>query len=166
MRPSAIEEPPPLPGLPSDDRGLSRPVKKIRPASFAPTRLFGSLRDLLDYWDLFVTLSQHRLHVRYKQSLLGWAWAVLQPLSLMVIYTVIFSVVTRVPSEGIPYSLFVYSALLPFPLTCLLAGLFDFLIAAVILAGMMVYHHIQVTLYAFYLIPIMGVLIAFSMALA
>jgi lipopolysaccharide transport system permease protein len=197
MRPSAIEELPPLPGIPSDDRELSRPVKKIRPPSFAPTRLFGSLRDLMDYWDLFLTLSLHRLKVRYKQSLLGWAWAVLQPLSLMVIYTVIFSVVTRVPSEGIPYSLFVYSALLPWtffstvvgtsatslvshtqlitkvyfpreilPLTYLVAGLFDFLIAAVILAAMMLYHHIQVTLYALYLIPIMGVLIAFSMALA
>jgi lipopolysaccharide transport system permease protein len=44
---------------------------------------------------------------------LGLAWAILQPLSLMLIYTVIFSVIAKVPSEGVPYSVFAYAALLP-----------------------------------------------------
>jgi lipopolysaccharide transport system permease protein len=198
MRLPAIEETPALSGSsPSDDLRGYRPIKKIRPPSFSPARLFGALRDLVEYGDLLITLSLHRLHVRYKQSLLGWAWAVLQPLSLMAIYTVIFSVVTRIPSEGVPYSIFVYTALLPWtffatvvsssatclvthtqlitkvyfpreilPLTYLVAGLFDFLIAGLILGVMMAYYHVHITAYALYLIPIMCVLSAFSMALA
>jgi len=58
-------------------------------------------------------LSVFRLTVRYKQSLLGWAWAALQPLALMTIYTVIFTRVTKVATGGIPYPIFVLSALLP-----------------------------------------------------
>jgi lipopolysaccharide transport system permease protein len=71
------------------------------------------IADLANYIDLLYTLSIHRIKVRYKQSMLGWAWAVLQPLALMAIYTVIFSVVTRVPTNGTPYAVFVYAALLP-----------------------------------------------------
>ena len=58
------------------------------------------------------TLTVHRIKVRYKQSVLGLAWAILQPLSLMLIYTVIFSVIAKVPSEGVPYAVFAYAALL------------------------------------------------------
>lgn len=71
------------------------------------------MRGLWQYRDLFVTLTVHRIKVRYKQSLLGLAWAILQPLSLMLIYTVIFSVIAKVPSEGVPYAVFAYAALLP-----------------------------------------------------
>ncbi len=91
----------------------SRPTKNIRPPSFEPWRIWGAGRELLRYRDLVVTLSLHRLSVRYKQSMLGWAWAVVQPLALMLIYTIIFSVVTRMPDEGVPYAVFVYAALLP-----------------------------------------------------
>jgi lipopolysaccharide transport system permease protein len=72
-----------------------------------------AIRELYEYGDLFYTLSAHRIKVRYKQSILGLAWAVVQPLSLMAIYTVIFSVITRMPSKGVPYALFVFVALLP-----------------------------------------------------
>jgi lipopolysaccharide transport system permease protein len=68
---------------------------------------------LVHHRDLLYTLSAHRLNVRYKQSLLGPAWAILQPVALMLIYTVIFSRIARVPSEGVPYALFSYCALLP-----------------------------------------------------
>lgn len=95
---------------PAADR--PRRIRTIRPASFAPTELFGQLGELAQYTDLLYTLSLHRVKVRYKQSALGFAWAILQPLALMLIYTVIFSIVTRMPSEGTPYSIFVYSALL------------------------------------------------------
>lgn len=91
----------------------SRPAKNIRPPSFEPWRLWSAGRELLSYWDLMVTLSLHRLSVRYKQSVLGWAWALVQPLALMLIYTIIFSVVTKMPAEGVPYAVFVYAALLP-----------------------------------------------------
>lgn len=90
-----------------------RPIKTIRAPSFAPGRLFSDLVELVRHRDLLFTLSLHRIKVRYKQSLLGITWAILQPLSLMLIYTFIFSVVTRMPSDGLPYALFTYTALLP-----------------------------------------------------
>lgn len=90
-----------------------RPIRIIRPPSFSPLNLLRELRGLWQYRDLFYTLSVHRIKVRYKQSLLGLAWAILQPLSLMLIYTVIFSVIAKVPSEGAPYAVFAYAALLP-----------------------------------------------------
>jgi lipopolysaccharide transport system permease protein len=54
--------------------------------------------------------------VRYKQSVLGAAWAILQPLALTVIFTVVFSYFAHVPTEGYPYPVYVYSALLPWTL--------------------------------------------------
>jgi lipopolysaccharide transport system permease protein len=91
----------------------NRPIRIIRPPSFSPLNLLRELNGLWHYRDLFYTLTVHRIKVRYKQSLLGLAWAILQPLSLMLIYTVIFSVIARVPSEGVPYAVFAYAALLP-----------------------------------------------------
>lgn len=91
----------------------ARPIKIIRPVSFSPLSLFQELRGLWEYRDLFHTLTVHRIKVRYKQSALGLAWAILQPLSLMLIYTVIFSVIAKVPSENAPYAVFAYAALLP-----------------------------------------------------
>jgi len=90
-----------------------RPIRIIRPVSFSPLDLLRELRALWQYRDLFYTLTVHRIKVRYKQSVLGLAWAILQPLSLMLIYTVIFSVIAKVPSEGVPYAVFAYAALLP-----------------------------------------------------
>ena len=95
------------------ERGLTRPIKVIRPPSFSLSTVLGGLRTLAQYWDLLYTLSLFRLNVRYKQSLLGWAWAALQPLALMGIYTVIFTRVTTVATGGAPYPVFVFSALLP-----------------------------------------------------
>jgi lipopolysaccharide transport system permease protein len=91
----------------------NRQIRIIRPPSFSPLNLLRELRGLWHYRDLFYTLTVHRIKVRYKQSVLGLAWAILQPLSLMLIYTVIFSVIARVPSEGVPYAVFAYAALLP-----------------------------------------------------
>ena len=91
----------------------ARPIRFIRPVSFSPFDILRGLRELWQYRDLFHVLTVHRIKVRYKQSVLGLAWAILQPLSLMLIYTVIFSVIAKVPSEGVPYSVFAYAALLP-----------------------------------------------------
>jgi lipopolysaccharide transport system permease protein len=90
-----------------------RPIKIIRPVSFSPLDMLRELRGLWHYRDLFYTLTVHRIKVRYKQSVLGLTWAILQPLSLMLIYTVIFSVIAKLPSEGAPYAVFAYAALLP-----------------------------------------------------
>lgn len=64
-------------------------------------------RELLWVW------TWRDIKVRYKQSLLGVAWAILQPLSLMVIFSVIFTRFISLPTDGIPYPIFSYSALLP-----------------------------------------------------
>jgi lipopolysaccharide transport system permease protein len=53
------------------------------------------------------------VRVRYKQSLLGVAWAILQPLALTVVFTLIFSFLVRVDTQGVPYPIFVYTALVP-----------------------------------------------------
>jgi lipopolysaccharide transport system permease protein len=68
---------------------------------------------LREYRDLLYTLSVHRISVRYKQTTLGFAWALLQPVLMMVVFTAVFSVLARMPSDGTPYALFAYSALLP-----------------------------------------------------
>ena len=71
------------------------------------------LARLREYADLLYTLSVHRIGVRYKQTSLGFAWALLQPVMMMVIFTAVFSVLARMPSEGMPYALFAFTALLP-----------------------------------------------------
>ncbi|MBV9300563.1 MAG: ABC transporter permease [Acidobacteriaceae bacterium] len=90
-----------------------RRVKIIRPPSFSPAVLVSGLSELFWYRDLLYTLTIHRIKVRYKQSALGVAWAFIQPLSLMLVYTVVFSLFTRIPSGGIAYPLFVLSGILP-----------------------------------------------------
>lgn len=112
--------------------------------------------------------TRREVQVRYKQSLLGMAWAVLQPLMLMAIFTVVFSRLLRVDTGDIPYPVFSYVALVPWtffatslsfgiaslvnnmnlvtkiyfpreilPLASIGAAFVDFLIAAVLLVGMM-----------------------------
>jgi lipopolysaccharide transport system permease protein len=68
---------------------------------------------LLKYQDLLYTWFQRELKIRYKQSFIGGLWAILQPLTMMVIFTVVFSVLARFPTDGIPYPIFSYTALLP-----------------------------------------------------
>jgi lipopolysaccharide transport system permease protein len=93
-----------------------RPARRlsiIRPPAFSLKNLRGDLKKLEQYRDLLYTLSVHRIKVRYKQSVLGIFWAILQPLSMMLIFTFIFSLIARMPSEGAPYAIFAYTALLP-----------------------------------------------------
>jgi lipopolysaccharide transport system permease protein len=90
-----------------------RRVRIIRPPSLSIAQILGSLSEVRDYSELIYTLSAHRIKVRYKQSLLGISWAVFQPLSLMVIYTALFSLMMKVPSQGVPYAVFSLGGLLP-----------------------------------------------------
>jgi lipopolysaccharide transport system permease protein len=87
-----------------------RPITVRRPND-RPTAA-AEIRVLYRYGDLFRALTAHRIRVRYKQSVLGVCWAVLQPLALMLIFTLVFGRIARVPSEGIPYPLFAFSGLL------------------------------------------------------
>ena len=71
------------------------------------------LKALISNRELLIIWVMREIRVRYKQSLLGIAWAILQPLSLMLIFTLVFSFFAKIPSQGIPYPLFSYTALLP-----------------------------------------------------
>lgn len=74
------------------------------------------VKELYKFRELILVWSIREVRVRYKQSILGAAWAILQPLSMMAIFTVIFSLFAKMPSDGIPYPIFSYSALLPWTL--------------------------------------------------
>jgi lipopolysaccharide transport system permease protein len=73
-------------------------------------------RDLWEYRELLYFLTWRDVKVRYKQTALGLAWVVLQPLFLMLIFTLFFGRLLQVPSDGVPYSIFTYTALLPWQL--------------------------------------------------
>jgi lipopolysaccharide transport system permease protein len=89
------------------------PVIHIRPSKGWLTLDF---KELWRYRELIFFLTWRDIKVRYKQAVLGIAWAVLQPLLTMLIFTVIFGVLLQTPSQGLPYPLFALSALLPWQL--------------------------------------------------
>jgi len=68
---------------------------------------------IVKHRELLYTLTWRHIKVRYKQSFLGIGWAILQPFVTMVVFTVVFSKLLNVPSNDIPYPIFVYSAILP-----------------------------------------------------
>ncbi len=71
-------------------------------------------RDLWRYRELFYVLAWRDISVRYKQTLIGLAWALIRPFITMVVFTILFSRVANLPSEGTaPYALMVYAALMP-----------------------------------------------------
>jgi lipopolysaccharide transport system permease protein len=85
----------------------------ITPPSRFPTL---DLKELWEARDLLLILAWRDIKVRYKQTTLGAAWAVLQPLLTMVVFSLLFGVAAKLPSEGIPYPIFTYAALLPWQL--------------------------------------------------
>lgn len=89
-------------------------MARVNPVEFEWSEsLPAHLRELVRYRELLWQMTQREIKVRYKQSLLGMLWAILQPLSLMVVFTVFFSWFAHMQSDGIPYPLFSYAALLP-----------------------------------------------------
>ena len=172
-------------------------VSIITAPSLSTSKLIHDLGKLVQYRDLLYTLSIHRIKVRYKQSVLGGLWAILQPVSLMLMFTFIFSFVAKIPSDGAPYAIFVYTALLPWnyfsssvsnatgslvnhaqfvtkvyfpreilPATYVIASLFDFVVASVVLVGLMMYYRVPLTLHALYVVPIVLILTCFALAMS
>ncbi len=89
------------------------PIFFIRPeVGFASL----GLRELWEYRELLYFLTWRDVKVRYKQTVLGAAWAVIQPFFMMVVFSLFFGHLAHVPSDGIPYPVFVYCALLPWQL--------------------------------------------------
>jgi lipopolysaccharide transport system permease protein len=86
------------------------PVVNIRAASgWAPV----SLKELWDYREVIYFLAWRDVKARYKQTVLGASWAIFQPFISMIIFSLIFGKLARMPSDGIPYPIFSYAALVP-----------------------------------------------------
>ncbi len=74
-------------------------------------------RDLWRYRELFLVLAWRDVSVRYKQTIIGLAWALIQPLLTMIVFTIVFGKLAKLPTEGAaPYALLVYSGFLPWQL--------------------------------------------------
>lgn len=176
---------------------IDKPSLPATPTVYEPTRgwLSLNLREVWHYRELLVFLTWRDIKVRYAQAALGAAWAILQPLLTMVIFSVIFGQLAQLPSDGIPYPVFSYVALLPWqlfagalqragtslvgnsnlltkvyfprliiPISAVAAGLVDFAIAFVVLFGLMLFYHIQLT-WAVLVLPFL-ILLALLTALA
>lgn len=135
-----------------------------------------NLRDMWLYRELIFFMTWRDLKVRYKQTILGVGWAILQPFLTMVVFSIFFGSLAAVPSDGVPYPIFSYTALIPWtlfskalqdasrslvanshmitkvyfprmilPVSSVLAGVIDFLIAFIVLMGMMLYFNITPT---------------------
>jgi len=80
-----------------------------------PTRSWVSLklRDLWQYRELFYFLTWRDVKVRYKQTVIGFLWAIIQPFLKMVVFSIIFGSLAKMDSEGFPYPIFLYAGLLP-----------------------------------------------------
>jgi lipopolysaccharide transport system permease protein len=69
-------------------------------------------RELWRYRELFLTFVERDIRVRYKQTVIGGAWAIIQPLTTMVVFSFFFGKLANIPSEGVPYPIFSYAGLL------------------------------------------------------
>jgi lipopolysaccharide transport system permease protein len=129
------------------------------------------LRELWEYRELFYFLTWRDVSVRYKQTALGISWAIIQPFVTMVVFSLFFGRLAKIPSDGIPYPIFSYAALVPWtlfaygltqssnslvgnanlikkvyfprlvaPVSTVLSGLVDFVVAFLVLIGMMLYY--------------------------
>jgi len=157
----AIAEP-----LPS--RADDVPVLRIAPAQ---GRASLKLHEVWEYRELLYFLTWRDIKVRYKQTVLGVAWAIIQPFFTMVVFSLFFGRLAKVPSDGIPYPIFSYAALVPWtffanglnqasnslvgsanlitkvyfprlivPISSTISGAVDFVLAFVVLLGMMLYY--------------------------
>src|SRR5262245_10782867 len=155
------------------------PVQRIAPSKgFVST----GLGELWRNRELLYFLVWRDIKVRYKQTVLGAAWAILQPFSTMLVFSLFFGRLAKIPSDGIPYPIFAFAALVPWnffaqgltqssnslvtsanllkkvyfprlaiPVATVLSGVVDFVLAFVVLLGMMFYYRITPTLNTFWL---------------
>jgi len=135
------------------------------------------LGELHEYRELIYFLTWRDIKVRYKQTVLGAAWAIIQPFFTMVVFSLFFGKLAKVPSDGIPYPIFAYAALVPWtffanglsqssnslvgnanlikkvyfprlvvPVSSVISGLVDFVLAFIVLVGMMLVYGIFPTI--------------------
>src|SRR5260370_19961241 len=107
---SAIDTTSAATGQPQGAQAPEVPVMRTPP----PSRWWViPARELWDYRELLYFFVWRELKVRYKQTVVGAAWAVLQPFMTMLIFSLFFGALAHIPSGGLPYPIFYYSALLP-----------------------------------------------------
>ena len=149
-----------------------------------PSQCWSALRlsEVWEYRELLYFLVWRDIKVRYKQTAIGAAWAILQPFCTMVVFTLFFGKLAGVPSDGMPYSVFSFAALVPWtffanglsgasnslvesanlirkiyfprlivPAASVLAGGLDFVLALVMLFGIMLYYGIVPTIHVIWL---------------
>jgi lipopolysaccharide transport system permease protein len=98
---------------------LSQPLVRIRAVPDRKESLSIVWRQagvVWEYRELLFLLAWRDVKIRYKQTILGAAWAVIQPLLMMVVFSIFFGALGRMPSDGIPYPIFVYCGLVPWQL--------------------------------------------------
>lgn len=151
------------------------PVIRIQPSR--GLSLFFKFGELWKYHELLYFLIWRDVKVRYKQTILGIAWAVIQPFLTMVVFSIFFGHLGNIPSDDIPYPIFSFAALVPWtffanglnqtsnslvgnanlikkvyfprliiPIATVLSGVVDFVLAFVVLIGMMFYFNIIPTI--------------------
>jgi lipopolysaccharide transport system permease protein len=160
---------------------LAPPARKTQSSTLriAPSRGWVplKLRDLWEYRELLYFMIWRDIKVRYKQTALGASWAIIQPFFTMVVFSLFFGHLGKIPSDGLPYPVFAFAALVPWtffanglsqssnslvgssnlitkvyfprliiPLGSVFSGIVDFLIAFVILLGMMLFYGLVPTL--------------------
>src|ERR1700704_5485726 len=96
--------------IPNSKSDTELPIFFIRPQSGWTA---AGLKELWDYRELLYFLVWRDIKVRYKQTVLGAAWAILQPVMTMAVFSVFLGRLAHVPSDGIPYPLFSFVALVP-----------------------------------------------------
>src|SRR5712692_6790415 len=107
MRIQETEEPHAVTSNPASLRADAEPVFRIQPSKgWVSLKLF----ELWEYRELLYFLIWRDIKVRYKQTVLGAGWAIIQPFFTMVVFSLFFGRLARVPSDGIPYPIFVYCA--------------------------------------------------------
>jgi lipopolysaccharide transport system permease protein len=87
---------------------IDRPFIHIRPKKGWQ---LGDLKELIEYRDLFYFLVARDIKVRYKQTVLGGLWAIIQPFFSMIVFTLFFGKLAKVPSDGVPYPIFNFTAM-------------------------------------------------------
>jgi lipopolysaccharide transport system permease protein len=97
---------------------IDDPQDELKELVIRPSKGWVSLNlgDLWRYRELVFFLTWRDISVRYKQTVLGIAWVVLQPFFTMVIFSLVFGLLGKLPSDGLPYPIFTYTALLPWQL--------------------------------------------------
>lgn len=92
---------------------VSAPPKAVEYTTSGTPTVLEALRDLWSYRELFFFLAWRDITIRYRQTILGAAWAVVQPMITMLVFTFLFGAVVKVDTGGIPAPIFYFSALLP-----------------------------------------------------